>query len=115
MVSSYIGSSAETGRPPGDRRASLRQLCNWEGYCERTSGSSDQLWWFARVRDLSAHGIGLLLKHRFEPGTQLLVEVGAPEQHRSQRFRARVAHATPEPDGWLMGCEFVNALEGEER
>jgi hypothetical protein len=103
------------GQPSaGERRASVRQVSSWEGSCERLSGRSDHLWWFAQVRDLSAQGIGLVLKHRFDPGVLLLVEMTSPDLQRSQRFQAQVVHTTPIPEGWLVGCAFLNVL-GEER
>ena len=89
-------------------------LCSWDGYCERVSGRSDQAWWFAQVRDLSPRGVGLVVRHRFEPGTLLLVELSSGDQHASQTFRARVIHATSEEDGWLLGCVFPNVLEEGE-
>lgn len=115
MVSSNLAPPPEAAAPLGERRASVRKLCDWEGYCERMGGRSDQLWWFARVRDLSAHGIGLFLKHCFEPGTLLLIELASPDRQRSHRFRAQVVRAKPEADGWLMGCAFLNILSPEEQ
>jgi hypothetical protein len=100
--------------PSSERRVAVRQLSNWEGRCERTSGTSDQLWWFAQVHDLSATGVGLLLRQRFEPGTRLLIELVSPDQHWVQRFHARVVHATPEKEKWLVGCMFESAGETQQ-
>jgi hypothetical protein len=89
----------------------VRQISSWEGRCERASGSSDQMWWFAQVHDLSATGVGLLLRQRFEPGTHLLVELVSPDRRWVQRFRAQVVHVTPKNERWLVGCAFENAGE----
>jgi hypothetical protein len=95
----------------GERRATLRQSSDLEGYCEGASGHSDEVWWLAQVRDLTPRGIGLLVQHRFEPGTLLLIELSSVDHCVNQTFRARVVHATLEEGGWLLGCVYPNVLE----
>lgn len=108
MVSANLGSNVAGTE---DRRASLRQISNWEGRCESLNVRTDQSWWFAQVRDLSASGIGLLVRRRYEPGTLLLIEVTSPDHHLMRSLKARVVHATPDGNNWLLGCTFINLLD----
>jgi hypothetical protein len=69
------------------------------------------------VHDISQGGLGLLLTHRFQPGTDLVVELRGGESVR-RVLRIRVIHATPtNADGnfcWLLGCSFNAPLTEEE-
>jgi hypothetical protein len=68
-----------------------------------------------RVRDISAGGIALLLNHRFEPGTALIVELSAKSKVASRPRPVRVVHVTPEKNGrWIIGCAFVSKLSADE-
>jgi hypothetical protein len=69
------------------------------------------------VRDVSAGGIGLLLRHRFRPGAFLTVEVQGPAG-ACRPLAVRVVHATPVNPGdglcWLVGCILLEPLGEEE-
>jgi hypothetical protein len=60
----------------------------------------------ARVRDVSADGIGLLVSRPFTPGLVLGIELQTATGQIEARIRARVEHATWLPDDgcWLVGC-----------
>jgi hypothetical protein len=67
--------------------------------------------WPARVRDISAHGIGLVLPHPLEPGTLLTAELGSPGGDRVRTVLARVVHVTARDRGeWIVGCALVSEL-----
>jgi hypothetical protein len=70
--------------------------------------------WMGRVRDVSPAGIGLNMSRRFEPGSELIVELaGGPDG--VLRLPARVVHATLEENGcWIIGCAFATPLSQEE-
>jgi hypothetical protein len=71
--------------------------------------------WPAKVRDLSAGGIGLSVGRRFEPGTVLLVELIASDEESALPVPVRVVHATPEGgDRWILGCAFRRTLDDEK-
>jgi PilZ domain len=100
-----------------ERRAWIRFARDVE-VTYRQAGAMKDAGWPGRVVDVSVGGLGLLLRHRFEPGTQLAVEVN----NRAGTFRrtllARVRHATAviasgDPR-WLVGCEFDQHLTEEE-
>src|SRR5262249_59779327 len=57
-----------------ERRAWVRFSCDMEASC-RSAGAMKNAGWPGRIIDISTGGVGLLLKHRFRPGTLLLVEL----------------------------------------
>jgi hypothetical protein len=98
-----------------ERRAWVRYPCNLETLCQPGEGRLDQPWWFAKVRDLSQHGIGLILNRPFELGDQLTVALYSPTLDVSRTLEARVAHIEPaEPGTWVVGCAFQQAISAEE-
>ena len=105
------------GRPKIERRAWVRTPNDHEVSCQPMAASSKEeldTAWLGRVRDISVGGIALLLNHRFEPGTALIVELS--ERPKVLRhLLVHVIHATPEPNGrWILGCAFDCALSQQE-
>jgi hypothetical protein len=70
------------------------------------------------VQDISPAGVGLLLQHRFRPGTSLTVELRTAAGELLRTIRVRVVHATADMVGaskfWLLGCAFHEPLSDEE-
>ena len=98
---------------PPDRRAVVRQLCGPESSCRLRAASTGGTLW-ARVRDASTGGLGLLVSRPLAPGSFLAVELRAPGMRYPLVLEARVAHATPQPDGsWLVGCALLSRLPQE--
>jgi hypothetical protein len=94
----------EEGRPE-DRRSANRaaargiSLVRQEGRTEAQS---------ARIQDISATGIALLINSRYPDGTVLTI---APLGWRATEFLvAKVVHSRPILQGWLHGCEFARPL-----
>lgn len=67
---------------------------------------------FARVVNLSAGGIGLLLDEPVPRQTFLKVEI--EHQGSFHMLVARVVHVTAQGGGWLHGCEFTRPLSPGE-
>src|SRR5436190_17839682 len=98
-----------------DRRAWVRYPCSLETLYQPGKGRLDHHWWFARVRDISSSGIGLILPQQFPPGTQLAIALHSSEQELSQTLEVNVVHVEPyEGGGWILGCTFVNQLSEDE-
>src|SRR5438128_5431294 len=57
-----------------ERRAWVRFACDFDVTC-RPAGSLSDAGWPGKVANVSASGVGLLLRHRFERGTELAVEI----------------------------------------
>jgi hypothetical protein len=111
---------AEEGSFPdqtvAERRAWVRYGTDLAATCH-SPDDRQEVGWPGQVRDVSAGGIGLLLRHRFRPGTYLQVEVhGAGGAARV--LSVRVVHATPVNPGegacWLVGCIFLEPLGDDE-
>jgi hypothetical protein len=83
------------------------------GFCNPIGGAR-QPQWPARVRDISAGGVGLILGRRFEPESVLWVELpeeAAPARH----YLVRVVRVHPCPGKkWLVGCAFARPLTDDE-
>jgi hypothetical protein len=102
---------------PADRRAWVRYASNLEVVC-RGAGTLKDAGWPAKVVNISRGGIGLLLRHRFEPGMPLAVEFLSHSSGARRTVLVKVAHATavqlqPEPH-WLVGCAFSEILSEAE-
>jgi len=109
--------AAEDGNqaPQAERRVRVRYTQSLKSFCQKGSGELDQIWWMGRVRDISGTGVGLVIQHRFEPDTHLLLELENPAHARSSSYQVRVIRATSLPDGrWLLGCAFLQELSESE-
>jgi hypothetical protein len=100
-----------------ERRAFVRYGSEAEVFC-RPSGAMRDAGWVAKVHNISLTGIGLLLRHRFQPGTALVVELQSASGSERCTLPARVVHATPvrlrDHPYWLIGCEFYRELADHE-
>jgi hypothetical protein len=97
-------------------RVHPRHACGLEASCLPVAARGDNaLHWPGTICDISTGGVGLVLKRRFEPGTELAIELRAGVDHPEQTLLARVRHATPLPAGhWLLGCAFISELSDDE-
>jgi len=101
---------------PSERRAWVRSPCNRDVCCHPRTARSG-IFWPAKVQDVSAHGVGLLLGHRVDPGglLDLTVETG---EDTSSILPVRVVHVTlvtAHPGlRWLAGCAFTRELTEQE-
>jgi hypothetical protein len=97
-----------------ERRAFVRYQSNAKGSCQTLSTGRESSW-EATVRNISSHGVGLLLGRRFEPGVLLAIEVADQSDGQMRLLLARVVHATARPEGgWLIGCCLLNSLTDDE-
>jgi hypothetical protein len=100
-----------------ERRAYVRLAADLAAVA-RPAGHLADLGWLGRVRDISCGGVGLLLRHRFQPGTRIEVELRASTGAALRTVSARVAHSRAvSADGapyWLHGCAFDTPLTDEE-
>ena len=100
-----------------DRRAGVRIPSDLAASCGRAAHAHEPIW-PGKVRDISQEGIGLILEHRFRPGTTLMVELRESAGAVLRTVRARVVHATALLEEgnpcWLLGCVFDQPLDEEE-
>lgn len=97
-----------------DCRRWTRFACNVETVCytsetapgERRSG---------RILNISAGGIGLVLRCQFTEGTLLYFELPAEMNLAQSQILVRVVRVVEQADGnWLLGCEFADQLTDDE-
>lgn len=67
-----------------------------------------------KVRDVSMHGVGLLVARRVEVGSLLAVGLANPEKGFARTVLVRVAHVTPGAGGFLVGGSFLTPLTYQE-
>src|SRR5438093_1288272 len=97
-----------------DRREALR-LAIHRDTAAHLIAAVGETFWPARVIDLSARGVRLLLRRRFEPGKLVLVELANGRRVFSCALVMRVAHLTLQPDGaYILGAEFSRKLSQTE-
>jgi hypothetical protein len=97
-----------------ERRAATRFACNMEGAC-RPLGSERRTRWKAKLTDVSALGVGLLLSRRFEPGTILLLDLRGTTAASPRRLLMRVVRVRAQGQlQWLVGCQLATALKPAE-
>ena len=69
--------------------------------------------WPVVIQDVSAGGLGIVLARRFEPGTEMTIELGRTDQ--PLRFATRVVRVIAETAGhWVHGCEFLEQLTNDQ-
>jgi hypothetical protein len=106
--------AANGKRRKADQRATVRFSSNQGGFCNAVGGAKKQHW-PAKVQDVSAGGIALLLGRRFEPKTTLWVSVLGPGKAADRYFLVRVVRVQARPGKkWLVGCVFARQLSEDE-
>jgi hypothetical protein len=103
-------------RPGAEGRRRGRIACDLPAACHPlAAGPEYGLFWYGKVRDVSAGGLGLVLGRRFEVGTVLVVEVGGLAPRPPKSLIARVAHTQALGEHrWLVGCAFLSRLSAEK-
>jgi len=103
---------ASAALPPAERRVRVRYApaAGVETLYHPMYKRRNEQGWPAKVRDISADGIGLILCRWFGQGTLLEVELHNASRTAWRQLSVRVRHATPCADGWLVGGAFVEPL-----
>jgi hypothetical protein len=103
-------------RPPDtEGRAWVRYPCDSEISFQPLECRKDGNWRAAKIANISAKGIGLLLETPIETGAILCVLLEGSAQRLSQPLLARVVRATERSGvGWHVGCTFAIPLSNDE-
>jgi len=95
-----------------DSRGRVRHHCRLGSFHQTHSCGCGIL---ADIRDISATGIGLTVRRRFDPGSVLLVELVCSFDASTHLIPLTVVHATEADNGhWLLGCNFPRTLSQAE-
>ena len=69
----------------------------------------------ARIQDISAGGIALMMRQILPVGTHVWIQLTNEILGITYDLSARVVHATRKTrDSWVIGCEFARALSQPE-
>ncbi len=97
-----------------ERRVAVRYPSDLDGFCQPIGGEKE-FRWSARVQNISATGISLMISRRFERGTLLSLQVEATPENPSRMLLARVVQVKHySKRKWLVGCRFVTKLAEED-
>ena len=98
-----LESGEVTKSPWANHRATVRYQCP-PAMPGRVILIQDQEFQRAWIQDLSLGGVGLNMNRPLPLGTFIIVQVKSPVTKKLYELAARVAHATPRPNGeWLVG------------
>jgi hypothetical protein len=108
-------SSDNVAAPAGkDRRAAVRFSTNLETCCQPTCRIKERSW-SGRIQDISATGVCLLLRRRFEPGTILTAELHGAGESITKTLLIRVLRVQEQARRrWSIGCAFDRELSDLE-
>ncbi len=98
-----------------DRRVWVRYPSERKSTCQPVAlptATQPEGQWGAQVRDISAGGVCLYLRRRFERGTPLIVEFPDVAGEKVT-VTAQVVRVTAERGGWIIGCKLEPPLSDE--
>ena len=106
--------ASRVGAAPGDGRRWVRFPCNVETACytlDAVPGEQSP----ARIVNISAGGMGLLLPCEFPAGTLLRLDLDGIAARAAGEIMLRVIRSAERDDGdWTLGCEFVDQMGQQE-
>jgi hypothetical protein len=99
---------------PPDKRSWVRFLCNFRALCRRVEPAPVEPC-SAKILNVSAAGVGLMVTRRFEVGAPLCVELPIATGDTPTAVPGRVVHAKMQRSGdWVIGCAFNQPLTEEQ-
>jgi hypothetical protein len=102
--------------PHHERRTSVRHTTRLKGPCPVIRATEEGPWW-AKVRNVTCHGLSLIVNRPFRPGSFLAVELPISGGQLLGKPRLlRVSWVRPQPGHrwWVLGGKFLNGLTVEE-
>ncbi len=100
--------------PKKERRSWNRVPVQVTVFCLNTQGEDD-LYWSARLMDISRGGIKLLSPQKFPPTTLLRIGKAENWDQSSEFLDAVVVRAHQSPgENWTLGCTLTKELSEEE-
>jgi hypothetical protein len=98
-----------------ERRASTRYPCNLATSCRLAAAVKDQQGYPARVRNVSAGGVSLVLAHEFSSNDIIVVELRSMTRNFVRELKVRVIYCIEHPSGdYILGGSFTSPLTDDE-
>jgi hypothetical protein len=98
---------------PADRRVAERFPVNSDTSCAFVGPVVEDVG-PAKIHNVSMDGIGLLVARQVQPGAVLAITLANPARGFTKTVLVRVAHATPQYGGCLVGGTFNTPLTYQE-
>jgi hypothetical protein len=106
---------AETPTKEEERRTAPRYDCSHDVFYQIMSRQTDDLWWKAKIRDVSAGGFALEIHASIPNGTHLTVDLSEAHSGLERKRVAKVVHCRQtSTGGWLVGCAWSGDLDQDE-
>ena len=84
------------------------------GLHQLVTRKGQDLWWNARIIDVSVGGIALVLTRAASVGDRLGVDLREAHQSVERNAVARVVHVHEVRGGWQVGCAWLGPLAEDE-
>jgi hypothetical protein len=112
---------ADSQRPQANDSAPKKERRSWNRvpvqvtvFCRNTQGE-DELYWSARIMDISRGGIKLLSPQKFQPTTLLRIGKDENGDQLSEYLDAVVVRAHHSPgENWTIGCALSKEMSEAE-
>jgi hypothetical protein len=78
-----------------------------------STGDISATGWYGRIRDISLGGVALILRRRFDRGTNLILDL-ATRAGELRQLQVQVVHAWEMDGRWIIGCEFASPISEQE-
>src|SRR5690242_13571049 len=108
-----IAAKVEGLMSPKDRRTEERLSVTKDTQCALASPLTEDLG-AVRIKNVSTHGIGLIIGQRLEIGTLLSVTLVNNAKSFARSYLVQVAHVTAQGGSFLVGGTFTTPLTYEE-
>ncbi|MCI0684190.1 MAG: PilZ domain-containing protein [Gemmataceae bacterium] len=99
---------------PAEQRVWMRFNCNLTARFQKIDDPNAPVE-SARVLNLSASGVGLLVDHFVDAGTLLTIDLTGKDGRATRTILACVVHVNQQSAGaWALGCNFIRELTDED-
>jgi hypothetical protein len=97
-----------------ERRTTPRYPCSREVFYQLMTRKGQDLWWNARILDVSLGGGALVLTRHVNVGDRIAVDLREAHRGVERNAVARIIHGHEVHGGWQVGCAWLGPLMPEE-
>src|SRR5262249_51656881 len=110
-----LGTPAVSHQRSGpERRTTPRFPCSREVFYQLMTRKGQDLWWNARILDVSLGGTALILTRSVGVGDRIAVDLREAHQGVERNAVARVIHVREMRSAWQIGCAWLGPLTQDE-
>jgi hypothetical protein len=97
-----------------ERRCEARFPCTRSTICRELTVPALDVWWPAKICDVSTAGISLVVARQTIPGVRLAINLVEADVRVHRRPLGRVMHCRQIEKNWFLGCKFIGPLTPQE-